>query len=54
MKSDFHDSLVIVWSSQDPDVALNMVFMYCKNSMLKGWWGTVRILSPAIHTISTT
>jgi hypothetical protein len=44
MKSDFHDSLVVVWSSQDPDVALNMVFMYCKNSMLKGWWGTVRML----------
>lgn len=44
MKSDLHNSLVIVWSSQDPDVALNMVFMYCKNSMLKGWWGTVRMV----------
>ena len=44
MKNPVMDTLVVVWTSADPDIALNMVFMYCKNSMHKGWWGTVRIV----------
>lgn len=36
--------LCAVWSSADPDVAMNMVFMYTKNSMLKGWWPQVRLV----------
>jgi hypothetical protein len=38
-------SLVIVWSSADREVALNMVFMYARNAMLKGWWDKVRLIA---------
>lgn len=44
MDTNHKNSLVVVWSSQDPDVALNTVFMYCKNSKLKGWWDFVKIV----------
>jgi hypothetical protein len=36
--------LVVIWSSRDPEVAQNMVFMYTKNSKLKGWWDKVRLV----------
>lgn len=36
--------LAVVWSSGDRMVALSMVFMYTKNSKLKGWWDTVRLV----------
>ena len=38
------DSLVVVWTSGDREVARKMVFMYTKNSRLKGWWGRVRLV----------
>jgi hypothetical protein len=38
------DSLVVVWTSGDREVAKKMVFMYSKNSRLKGWWGRVRLV----------
>lgn len=38
------DSLVVVWSSGDKDVALNMVFMYTLNAKLRGWWDDVRLI----------
>jgi hypothetical protein len=38
------DRLVVVWSSGDPEVARKMVFMYTKNSRLRGWWGRVRLV----------
>jgi hypothetical protein len=38
------DKLVILWTSGDRDVALNMVFMYGKNSRLKGWWEQVCLI----------
>jgi hypothetical protein len=38
------DSLVLVWTSGDREVAKKMVFMYSKNSRLKGWWGRVRLV----------
>lgn len=38
------DTLVIIWTSRDREVAKNMVFMYAKNSRLKGWWPNVRLL----------
>jgi hypothetical protein len=37
-------SLVVVWTSGDREVARKMVFMYTKNSRLKGWWGRVRLV----------
>jgi len=38
------ESLVVVWSSGDRDVALNMVFMYTLNAKLRGWWDDVRLI----------
>jgi hypothetical protein len=35
------DKLVIVWTSDDRDLALKMVFMYTLNSKLKGWWDDI-------------
>lgn len=36
--------LLIVWTSKDIDVAMNMVFMYARNARIKGWWDEVFIL----------
>lgn len=38
------DTLVIIWTSRDREVALKMVFMYTLNSKLKGWWDRVRLV----------
>jgi hypothetical protein len=38
------DSLVVIWSSGDREVARKMVFMYTKNSRLREWWGRVRLV----------
>jgi hypothetical protein len=38
------DSLVVLWTSGDREVALNMVFMYTPNSKLKNWWSEVRLI----------
>jgi len=48
------DTLVVVWSSRDRDVALNTVFMYTKNSKLKGWWNDVKLVvwGPSAKLIS--
>ena len=36
--------LLVVWSSGDRDVALNMVFMYTYNAKKNGWWENIRFL----------
>ena len=36
--------LLVVWSSNDRDVALKMVFMYTYNAKLRGWWEEVQLL----------
>jgi hypothetical protein len=38
------DSLVVVWTSGDRDVALNMVFMYAFNAKRNNWWSDVRLI----------
>jgi hypothetical protein len=38
------NSLVVIWSSNDRDVALNMVFMYTLNAKRRGWWDDVRLI----------
>lgn len=38
------NSLVVLWTSGDREVALNMVFMYTLNSKLKDWWEDVRLI----------
>ena len=30
------NALVVIWTSQDPEVAENMVFMYTKNARARG------------------
>ncbi len=48
------ESLVVVWSSADPEVARKMVFMYTKNSRLRDWWQRVRLVAwgPAARLIA--
>ena len=49
------DKLVILWTSQDKEVAQKMVFMYAKNSKLRDWWGRVRLIiwGPSAQLIAT-
>lgn len=36
--------LLVVWTSGDREVALNMVFMYTFNAKKYGWWKDIRLL----------
>ena len=38
------DSLVVLWTSGDRDIAIKMVFMYTLNSKLKQWWKNVTLI----------
>lgn len=38
------DKLVVLWTSGDRDVAMNMVFMYTLNAKLAGWWQDVTFI----------
>lgn len=38
------DMLNILWTNADPETSELMVFMYAKNSILKGWWKKVRVI----------
>ncbi|WP_419787367.1 DsrE family protein [Pseudodesulfovibrio sp.] len=38
------ESIFIVWSSGDPEVARNIAFMYAKNAYGHGWWQRVRLI----------
>ena len=38
------DSLVVVWTSGDKDVAMNMVFMYVLNAKRRNWWKDLRLI----------
>ena len=35
------ETLVVIWSSADKEVARNMAFMYTYNAKKKGWWENV-------------
>ena len=39
-----NEKLVILWSSADREVALNMVFMYTSNSKKFGWWDDITLV----------
>ena len=39
-----NEKLVIIWSSADREVALNMVFMYTSNSKNWGWWDDITLV----------
>lgn len=38
------DRLVVLWTSADRDVAMNMVFMYALNARRAGWWDDVTFI----------
>jgi hypothetical protein len=38
------ETLVVVWSSGDREVALKTAFMYTVNAKLKGWWPEVILI----------
>lgn len=54
MKDKVKESLVVLWSSGDRDVAEKMVFMYTLNSKLKNWWKDVTLIiwGPSARLIS--
>lgn len=37
-------NLFVIWSSADPEVAKKLVFMYTRNSKIRGWWSRVRLV----------
>lgn len=37
------NKLTIIWTNPSKGTALNMVFMYAKNSILRGWWKEVEV-----------
>ena len=38
------DTLVVIWSSGDREVAAKMAFMYTLNAKRKGWWKEVTLI----------
>ncbi len=38
------DTLCILWTSGDPDVALKMVFMYANAAKQNAWWSQVELI----------
>ena len=50
-----NDSLVVVWTNGDRDLALKMVFMYTLNAKLKNWWGDITLIiwGPSAKLLST-
>ncbi len=38
------DKLMVIWISRDVETALNMGFMYAKNSLIRGWWDEVELV----------
>ena len=49
------DELVVVWTSGDRDVALNMVFMYLRKAAEKKWWRKTSLIvwGPSAHLLAT-
>ncbi|MGO1818295.1 MAG: DsrE family protein [Senegalia sp. (in: firmicutes)] len=39
-----NDKLVILWTSRDKEVALNMVFMYALNAKIHNWWKDLTLI----------
>jgi len=43
-KSIQPETLVVLWSSGDREVATKMAFMYTRNAKLRGWWKHVTLI----------
>ena len=48
------DSLVVIWTSGDREVAEKMVFLYTLNSRLREWWKEVTLVvwGPSLKLIT--
>ena len=44
IKTDNSDTLSILWTSGDPDVANKMMFMYTQAAIRNGWWKHVEFI----------
>lgn len=42
--NDQKDTLAILWTSGDLDVALKMVFMYAKGAIKNKWWNSINLI----------
>ena len=38
------ESLCVVWTSPDPEVADNVAFMYTHNALKRLWWDRIRLI----------
>lgn len=49
------EKLVVIWSSADREVAMNVVFMYTLNSKLRQWWPNVELVvwGPSARLLAT-
>jgi hypothetical protein len=43
-KTPIDQSIFIIWSSADPEVAHSLAFMYARTARLKQWWSRVRLI----------
>lgn len=44
MEEKMSRKLLVLWTSGEKETAVNMVFMYSLNSLLRGWWDSVTVL----------
>ncbi|WP_422486881.1 hypothetical protein [Gudongella sp. DL1XJH-153] len=42
--ADSNEKLTVLWTSEDREVALKMLFMYTINGKAKGWWQDINII----------
>jgi hypothetical protein len=49
------EQLVVLWASQDREIALKMLFMYTQNAKLQGWWEKVTLIvwGPSAQLLTT-
>lgn len=41
---DNADKLLVLWTTENPETAMNMVLMYAHNARLNNWWNEVNLL----------
>ena len=44
MTENMENSLLVLWTSGDKNVAMNMALMYTYNAKLHDWWSEVTLL----------
>lgn len=38
------NKLIVLWVTRDTEAAINMAFMYARNSKIRGWWDEVDLV----------